>query len=125
MSYLDRFQEYVGNPTIAAFYSQLSVYTAGESHHIAHITLVVDQDYPQRHTTTPFLAHLAFGSQDTDHKRIRLKLALFLQGSSLYDVTQLRERLLQFGQILNIELAIVDGKVRLLGLIHYTGSLTI
>ncbi len=114
MSYLDRFQEYIGNPTTAAFYHQLSGYTAEENHHIAHIPLVVDQDYSQRHTTTPFLAHLAFGTQDADHKRIRLKLALFLQGSSLYDVTQLRERLLQFSKILNIELAIVDGKVRLL-----------
>lgn len=114
MSYLDRFQEHIGNPTIAAFYNQLSRYTAEEYHHIAHISLVVDRDYSQRHTTTPFLAHLAFESPDGDHKRIRLKLALFLQGSSLYDVTQLRERLLQYSQILNIELAIVDGKVRLL-----------
>jgi hypothetical protein len=48
-----------------------------------------------------------------NHKRTRLKLALFLQGSSLYDATQVRERLLQHRQILNIELAIVDGKVRL------------
>ena len=79
--------------------------------------LVVAQDYSQRHTTTPFLSHLAFGSQDNDHKRIRLKLALFLQGSSLYDVAQLRERLLQYSQILNIELAIVDGKVRFLVLV--------
>jgi hypothetical protein len=117
MSYLDRFQEYIGNPTIAAFYSQLGGYTAEENHHITYKPLVVAQDYSQRHTTTPFLAHLAFGSQDADHKRIRLKLALFLQGSSLYDVTQVRERLLQFGQVLNIELAIVNGKVRLLGLV--------
>jgi hypothetical protein len=57
---------------------------------------------------------MAFGSQDADHKRIRLKLAFFLQGSLPYDVTQIRERLLQHRQILNIELAIVDGKVRLI-----------
>jgi len=125
MSYLDRFQEYVGNPTIAAFYSQLSGYTVEENYYIPYIPLVVDKDYPLRHTTTPFLAHLAFGSQDADHKRTRLKFALFLQGSSSYDATQLRERLLKSGQILNIELAIVDGKVRLLELVHYTENLTI
>jgi len=56
---------------------------------------------------------LAFGSQDVDHKRTRLKFALFLQGSSAYDATHLRERLLQHSQILNIELAIVDGKLNL------------
>lgn len=67
---------------------------------------------------TPFLAHLAFGSQDVDHKRTRLKFALFLQGSSAYDATQLRELLLQHGHILNIELAIVDGKARLIALVH-------
>lgn len=34
----------------------------------------------------PFLSYLAFGTPESDHKRVRLKLVLFLQGSALYDV---------------------------------------
>jgi hypothetical protein len=60
---------------------------------------------------TSFLSYFASTTPDSEHKRVRLKTILFLQGSTLYDATDARNRLLGAQKILKLELAIVDGKV--------------
>ncbi|KAF8918725.1 hypothetical protein CPB85DRAFT_1373750 [Mucidula mucida] len=48
---------------------------------------------------------------DSDHKRVRIKTALFLQGSSLYNVQRIKERLLPHTKLLKLEMSILEGKV--------------
>ncbi|EEB98820.1 hypothetical protein MPER_01608, partial [Moniliophthora perniciosa FA553] len=58
--------------------------------------------------TIPLL--LASTTPDSDAKRVRLKTALFLQGSKLYDVRTILERLSPHEKILKFEMAILHGK---------------
>ncbi|KAJ6630857.1 hypothetical protein B0H10DRAFT_1983437 [Mycena sp. CBHHK59/15] len=61
---------------------------------------------------TSFFSYFASTTPDSPAKLIRLKSVLFLQGSSLYDAENIRERLLPYSKrILTLELAIVDGKL--------------
>ncbi|KAK1226203.1 hypothetical protein PQX77_010785 [Marasmius sp. AFHP31] len=62
--------------------------------------------------TLPFISYFASTTPDSEHKRVRLKTALFLQASSLYDVESIRNRLLPHEKILKFELAILDGKTQ-------------
>jgi hypothetical protein len=66
-------------------------------------------------SSRPFLFHLAFETPDSDHKRVRLKLVLMLQGSNFYDFEGVRRKLRVQGSslrnILCLETAILDAKV--------------
>jgi vacuolar protein sorting-associated protein 3 len=59
-----------------------------------------------------FLSYFAATTPNSDHKRVRLKTILFLQGSTQYDPAPIRQRLLEHRKILQLELAIIDGKVK-------------
>ena len=60
-----------------------------------------------------FLSYFASTTPDSEHKRARLKTILLLAGSSLYDPEPVRQRLAECEKILKLELAIIDGKVRI------------
>lgn len=45
------------------------------------------------HSSTPFLAHMAFGLPDSAVKNIRLKLALMLQGSAFYHMREVTSKI--------------------------------
>lgn len=65
-----------------------------------------------RNESTPsFFSYFASTTPDSDHKRVRIKAALFLQGSTLYNVQRVKERLQQHSKLLKLELAIIEGKV--------------
>jgi hypothetical protein len=67
--------------------------------------------YASSRTDTSFLSYFASTTPDSEHKRVRLKTALFLQGSSLYKPEPIRGRLMEYQKVLKLEVAIVDGKV--------------
>lgn len=73
--------------------------------------------YSSTPTSASFLSYFAGSTPDSDAKRTRLKAVLFLQGSALYDFAAVREKLVEAqadaakGNVLNLELAIVEGKV--------------
>jgi len=66
-------------------------------------------------SSLPFLFHLAFETPDSDHKQVRLKLVLMLQGSNLYELESVRRKLRvqesSLRNILCLETAILDAKV--------------
>lgn len=73
--------------------------------------------------SVPFLAHVACDTPDTDAKRQRLKVALFLQGSASFDVAAVKQDLESRSDILGFECAILDGKVKsLCARVTHTGS---
>lgn len=63
--------------------------------------------------TVPFISYFASTTPDSEHKRVRLKTALFLQSSDHYDFHGLRDILAgsRFEKVLKLELCILDGKV--------------
>jgi len=61
--------------------------------------------------SVPFLAHVAFNTPDTEFKRVRIKLCLFMQGSQLFDVSALKTNLQPWQELLPLEMAILDGKL--------------
>ncbi|KDQ52181.1 hypothetical protein JAAARDRAFT_40532 [Jaapia argillacea MUCL 33604] len=61
--------------------------------------------------TTPFLTYFASTTPDSEHKRVRLKTVLFLQGSTLYNPELIRHRLVDHEKNLALETAILDGKL--------------
>lgn len=63
----------------------------------------------------PFLSYFASTTPDSESKRTRLRTALFLQGSKLYDPEPIRHRLERHEQkkVLSLEVAIVLGKLGL------------
>ncbi|OCH89286.1 hypothetical protein OBBRIDRAFT_794404 [Obba rivulosa] len=67
--------------------------------------------YGSSNTDTPFISYFASTTPDSEPKRVRLKTALFLQGSSLYDYAIVRKRLASSEKILKLEMAILSGKV--------------
>ncbi|KAI0052121.1 hypothetical protein FA95DRAFT_1602084 [Auriscalpium vulgare] len=67
--------------------------------------------YASAPSITPFLAYFEATTPDSPAKRGRLRTALFLQGSVLYDASAVREALAPQEQILCVELAIVEGKL--------------
>ncbi|KAG7094946.1 hypothetical protein E1B28_005747 [Marasmius oreades] len=62
--------------------------------------------------TLPFISYFASTTPDSEHKRVRLKTALFLQASDLYDLVAIRGRLLPHAKVLQFEMAILDGKLQ-------------
>ena len=67
--------------------------------------------YASTRTDTTFLSYFASTTPESEHKRVRLKTVLFLQGSTLYDPKQIKGRLMERQKILKLEIAVVDGKV--------------
>ncbi|KII87677.1 hypothetical protein PLICRDRAFT_54749 [Plicaturopsis crispa FD-325 SS-3] len=67
--------------------------------------------YASSRNESSFLSYFASTTPESEHKRVRLKTALFLQGSALYDVGVVRERLTEHRKILSLEMAILDGKL--------------
>ncbi|KZT24873.1 hypothetical protein NEOLEDRAFT_1134568 [Neolentinus lepideus HHB14362 ss-1] len=71
-------------------------------------------------SSTSFLLYFTSTTPDSEHKRIRLKAILFLQGSNLYDPEPVKQRLAEHAKIFPLELAIVKGK-----LAHHREALSI
>ncbi|KAL0959788.1 hypothetical protein HGRIS_011474 [Hohenbuehelia grisea] len=67
--------------------------------------------YASSRNDMSFLSYFASTTPDSDHKRTRLKTALFLQASPTYDVGRIRGRLLEHQKVLQFELAILEGKL--------------
>ncbi|TFY60724.1 hypothetical protein EVJ58_g4965 [Rhodofomes roseus] len=67
--------------------------------------------YTSSRSDTSFLSYFASTTPDSPSTRTRLKTILFLQGSSLYDPSPIRERLLEHEKLLRFEIAIVQGKL--------------
>ncbi|KIM28040.1 hypothetical protein M408DRAFT_329694 [Serendipita vermifera MAFF 305830] len=65
-------------------------------------------------SSRPFLFYFAFETPDSEHKQIRLKLAMVLQGSNFYDLEGLRRKLrvqeASLRSLLCLETAILDAK---------------
>lgn len=78
---------------------------------VAHPESISAASYASSRSNTSFLSYFASTTPESEHKRVRLKTALFLQGSTLYDPETIRSRLLERSKILALELSIVDGKV--------------
>ncbi|ESK88536.1 transforming growth factor-beta receptor-associated protein 1 [Moniliophthora roreri MCA 2997] len=71
-------------------------------------------------SSVPFLSYFASTTPDSDAKRVRLKTALFLQGSNLYDARMILDRLSPHEKILKLEMAILHGKLQ-----NHHGALSI
>ncbi|KAI0821851.1 hypothetical protein BC628DRAFT_1542796 [Trametes gibbosa] len=67
--------------------------------------------YASGKSDTPFISYFATTTPDSEHKRVRLKTVLFLQGSTLYDPDVIRARLSPHAKLLKLELAILEGKL--------------
>ncbi|KAI8974864.1 hypothetical protein BD414DRAFT_176887 [Trametes punicea] len=67
--------------------------------------------YASGRSDTPFISYFASTTPDSEHKRVRLKTLLFLQGSTLYDPEAVRSRLSPQAKLLKLELAILEGKL--------------
>lgn len=67
--------------------------------------------YSSSKSEQSFVSYFASTTPASEYKKVRLKAIIFLQGSSLYDAPQIRDRVLPHRKILSLELAIVDGKV--------------
>ncbi|KAI0353913.1 hypothetical protein OH77DRAFT_1406102 [Trametes cingulata] len=67
--------------------------------------------YASGRSDTPFISYFASTTPDSEHKRIRLKTVLFLQGSTLYEPEAIRVRLSPHAKLLKLELAILEGKL--------------
>ncbi|KAF8591308.1 hypothetical protein K439DRAFT_1402474 [Ramaria rubella] len=72
-------------------------------------------EYSIQNTSIPFLTHLVTNIEASspmyEFVRTRCCLALFLQGSTLYDVHTVRDRLSPWEEVLGFEIAITDGKL--------------
>lgn len=58
-----------------------------------------------------FLSYFASTTPDSDSKRVRIKTALFLQASHLYDIKSVYDLLIPYKKVLIFEMAILDGKL--------------
>ncbi|KAI0667249.1 hypothetical protein C8Q78DRAFT_1071980 [Trametes maxima] len=67
--------------------------------------------YTSGRADTPFISYFSSTTPDSEHKRVRLKTVLFLQGSSLYNPDAVRVRLSPHAKLLKLELAILEGKL--------------
>jgi hypothetical protein len=71
----------------------------------------LELSYASSRTATPYLSYFASTTPDSEHKQRRLKAIIFLQSSTLYDPSIIRQRLTDDAKELTLELAIVEGKV--------------
>jgi hypothetical protein len=78
----------------------------------AYLYPIIALSYTSSRTDTSFLSYFASTTPDSEHKRVRLKTALFLQGSALYEPEPIKKRLMDYQKVLQLEVAIVDGKAR-------------
>ncbi|EIN08171.1 hypothetical protein PUNSTDRAFT_69089 [Punctularia strigosozonata HHB-11173 SS5] len=67
--------------------------------------------YASTPSNQSFLSYFAATTPNSEHKRARLKAALFLQGSNFYDLEKIRDRIKEHESILRLELAMVEGKL--------------
>ncbi|EJD51169.1 hypothetical protein AURDEDRAFT_99287 [Auricularia subglabra TFB-10046 SS5] len=116
----DQYLEYLvlqKRSTDAALHTQLAERYVAEvlgllqNEIVGHEFELAVSSYLESARTVPFLAHVAFETPDTDGKRARLKLALFLQGSSLFDVSSVQRQLDPRNDVLAFECAILKGKL--------------
>lgn len=68
--------------------------------------------YASSHNDVPFLLYFASTTPESESRDTRLKTALLLQGSALYDVEKVLARVRAHEKILKVEMAILYGKVR-------------
>ncbi|KAH7098333.1 hypothetical protein BKA62DRAFT_713277 [Auriculariales sp. MPI-PUGE-AT-0066] len=68
--------------------------------------------YLEGSRSVPYLSYIASEMRDSDHKRSRLKLALFLQGSALFDIGVVQAQIGSMRKLLAIEAAILASKRR-------------
>ncbi|KAG7448550.1 uncharacterized protein BT62DRAFT_929636 [Guyanagaster necrorhizus] len=62
-------------------------------------------------STISFFSYFVSTTPDSDHKRVRIKAALFLQGSTMYDFQSVRDKLAPYQKFLKLEMAIIEGKL--------------
>ncbi|KAK0458932.1 uncharacterized protein EV420DRAFT_1541370 [Desarmillaria tabescens] len=62
-------------------------------------------------STVSFFSYFVSTTPDSDHKRARIKNALFLQGSAMYDFQSIRDKLAPHQKLLKLEMAIIEGKL--------------
>ncbi|KAI0754157.1 hypothetical protein C8Q80DRAFT_1216335 [Daedaleopsis nitida] len=67
--------------------------------------------YASGRSESSFISYFWSTTPDSETKRIRLKTALFLQGSTLYEPETVRTRLSAHAKVLKLELAILEGKL--------------
>ncbi|THH03162.1 hypothetical protein EW145_g6477 [Phellinidium pouzarii] len=67
--------------------------------------------YASSHNDTPFLMYFASTTPESDSRNLRLKTVFLLQGSVLYDVERVLERIQEHKNILRLEMAILYGKL--------------
>ncbi|KAL5523259.1 hypothetical protein ACEPAF_1526 [Sanghuangporus sanghuang] len=67
--------------------------------------------YASSHNDVPFLLYFASTTPESESRNTRLKTALLLQGSSLYNVEKVLARIREHEKILKIEMAILYGKL--------------
>lgn len=68
--------------------------------------------YIRTESSVSFLSYFSSTTPDSEHKCARLKTALFLQVSQLYDAKVIYDKLLPHKEIMQFEFAILEGKVR-------------
>lgn len=67
--------------------------------------------YASSPNDTPFLSYFTSTTPESESRNTRLKMALFLQGSDLYDIQPVIQCLQEHKKILSLEVAILLGKV--------------
>ncbi|EJC97726.1 uncharacterized protein FOMMEDRAFT_162532 [Fomitiporia mediterranea MF3/22] len=67
--------------------------------------------YASSHNDVPFLLYFASTTPESESRNTRLKAALLLQGSNLYDVEKVLARIRAQEKVLRIEMAILYGKL--------------
>jgi vacuolar protein sorting-associated protein 3 len=68
--------------------------------------------YSTSRSRSSFLSYFASTTPESEHKQTRLKTILFLQGSPYLDLDAIRARIQQHQKILQLEYAVIEGKVR-------------
>ncbi|KZV92694.1 hypothetical protein EXIGLDRAFT_718145 [Exidia glandulosa HHB12029] len=116
----DQFLEYLvlqKRSTDASLHTQLAQRYVGdllrmlEDEQVTQEFELAMSSYLEGSRAVPFLAYVANDMPDTDAKRQRLKVALFLQGSPIFDIAAVRNDLTKKSDILAFECAILDGKL--------------
>jgi vacuolar protein sorting-associated protein 3 len=112
-SYLDQMFSFLDDPSVLKLWR-----AKGDSHTQLQRPIVSSRtlklkaaSYASSPNDATFLSYFAATSPDSEHKRVRLKTMLLLQGALAYDTLAVRQRLLDRRKLLAFELAIVEGKV--------------
>ncbi|KAI5122616.1 hypothetical protein M0805_008706 [Coniferiporia weirii] len=97
------------NQLVEAYMDQTLQYISDET--TAKLWRAKASSYASSHNETPFFMYFASTTPESDSKSTRLKLALLLQGSGLYDVEKVLKRVQEHEKILRLEMAILYGKL--------------